>query len=174
MCAPILLVVILGMPVHHLTWRPGQLCSRPHGTVIISVTQKGTHNPVWHPDLRNCCQGLVANGACASGCHRTLTDRERALRKPQPPGHYKRQNPGAQACSLVVMTVAGGQASDRTHISGLTVSLSKDFRGQAPSSLSPSVTLQGTKETPQSTGSPRGELLRHLVSRFLCLAPHFL
>lgn len=50
------------------------------GTVIIGVTQKGAHTPVWCPNFCDCCQGtplcslsLVANEAFAHGSHRTVT-----------------------------------------------------------------------------------------------------
>lgn len=38
---------------HSITWlwRPKDLHSWSHGTIIISVTQKGEHASVWHPDF---------------------------------------------------------------------------------------------------------------------------
>lgn len=79
-------------PSNSRPWSPpprgqGSLHARSHGTGGISVLQKGTHIPVWHPDLRHCRQGLVPSGAQAHGSLRTITNREFVLRKPHPPAH---------------------------------------------------------------------------------------
>ena len=90
-----------------------------HVAIIIGITEKGAHTPVWHPNFCNCCQGtplyylaLVASGAYVCGSHRTVINREIDLKQPPPTGHSKKQQIHKlnffvkEAHSLIVMTVA--------------------------------------------------------------------
>lgn len=79
-----------------------------HGTIVIGVTQKGAHIPIWCPDFYGCCQGtllhrpaLVASGAYTRGSHRIVTSGERVLKYLPPlPWPSKRQQ--TQELSLSV------------------------------------------------------------------------